>query len=113
MIKTPHQPNPQQEAYVLKKKYSIDRNTCRVTFKLPPEVNAQSSHLCGSFTEWEKSCQPMKRLKDGSFSISVSLEAGEEYHFRYLLDGDRWENDWVADAYVPNPFGTEDSVVKV
>jgi len=33
--------------------------------------------------------------------------------FRYLVDGERWENDWAADAYVPNPFGGEDSVVEV
>jgi hypothetical protein len=29
-----------------------------------------------------------------------------------LLDGERWENDWAADGYAPNNFGTEDSVVK-
>ncbi len=32
---------------------------------------------------------------------------------KYLLDGERWENDWAADGYVPNPFASEDSVVEV
>lgn len=98
---------------MIKKAYSKDGMTCRVTFKLPPEVGAQTAHLCGSFTEWEKSCRPMRRLKDGGFSVTVSLLPGQEYYFRYLLDDARWENDWQADAYVSNPFGTEDSVVRV
>ena len=47
------------------------------------------------------------------FLIMLSLPAGQDYYFRYLLDGGLWENDWAADAYVPNPFGTEDSVLKL
>lgn len=53
---------------MIKKAYCKDGLTCRVTFKLPLEVEAQTALLCGSFTEWEKSCRPMKRLKDGDFS---------------------------------------------
>ena len=41
------------------------------------------------------------------------LEAGRQYRFRYWLDNERWENDWAADAYLPNPFGSEDSVVAI
>jgi hypothetical protein len=41
------------------------------------------------------------------------LEAGQQYRFRYLVDGERWENDWAADAYLPNAYGGEDSVVTV
>jgi hypothetical protein len=55
----------------------------------------------------------MKKRKDGSFSRTVSLKPGKEFRFRYLLDGERWENDWAADKYVPNVFSTEDSVVVV
>jgi hypothetical protein len=55
----------------------------------------------------------MKKLKDGSFSVTVSLKAGQSYRFRYRLDNDRWENDWEADDYLPNQLGTDDSVVAV
>jgi hypothetical protein len=55
----------------------------------------------------------MKKKKDGGFWLTVSLEAGRPYRFRYLLDEDRWENDWEADRYVPNEFCAEDSVVQV
>ena len=54
----------------------------------------------------------MKKLKSGVFSTSITLARGE-YRFRYYLDGQRWENDWEADEYRANDFGSEDSVVKV
>jgi 1,4-alpha-glucan branching enzyme len=98
---------------MLIKQYSRGRKTCRVTFTLPEQVNARIAHLYGDFTDWEKSPKAMSSQEDGGFSITVSLKAGREYRFRYLLDGGRWENDWAADAYVRNSFGTEDSVVRV
>jgi 1,4-alpha-glucan branching enzyme len=55
----------------------------------------------------------MKRRKDGSYSTTISLKPGSSYRFRYLLDEERWENDWSADQYTPNEFGTDDSVVIV
>jgi hypothetical protein len=50
---------------------------------------------------------------DGGFSITLILSAGYNYRFRYMLDGQRWENDWAANDYVPNHFGTEDSVLQL
>jgi hypothetical protein len=59
------------------------------------------------------SAHPMKRRKDGSFSVALTLKTGQSYRFRYLLDGERWENDWEADGYVENDFGDEDSLVSL
>jgi len=98
---------------MITKNYSDDGKTCVVTFVLPSQINAKMAHLYGDFTEWEKSPKLMTHHKDGSFSAKITLQAGHSYRFRYLLDGGHWENDWAADAYTPNPFGTEDSVVKV
>ena len=98
---------------MLKKSYSKTGNSCRVTFKLPAEVAAETAALCGEFNNWNQAANPMKKLKDGSFSATVSLDAGQKYRFRYFLDGSRWENDWEADAYVPNEHGTDDSLVEV
>jgi hypothetical protein len=47
----------------------------------------------------------------GRVQPHCSLDAGRAYRFRYLLDDQRWENDWAADAYLPNSFGGDDSVV--
>jgi len=55
----------------------------------------------------------MKRRRNGSFYASVTIDVSQEYRFRYWLDGENWENDLAADAYAPNNFGTEDSILKV
>ena len=96
-----------------KKAYSRDRETCRVTFELPAKANAQAACLCGDFNNWDPSAHPMKRRKDGSFTRTLTLTPGQAYRYRFLLDGERWENDWAADAYAPNPFGTDDSVAEL
>jgi 1,4-alpha-glucan branching enzyme len=84
-----------------------------VTFELQPEGSVQMAALCGEFNDWDPTMHPMKRRKDGCFSVTLSLPAGQQYRFRYLLDGKHWTNDATADAYVANPFGSEDSVVQV
>jgi 1,4-alpha-glucan branching enzyme len=98
---------------MLKKTFSKGGKTCRVTFTMPAEVGAQEVYLCGEFNDWDESSHPLQRRKDGRFSTTLTLETGRSYRFRYRVDGERWENDWAADAYVPNPFGGDDSVVTV
>jgi 1,4-alpha-glucan branching enzyme len=98
---------------MIRKCYSKTGRSCRVTFDLPGEVKASNVSLCGEFNDWSSEAHPMSCRKDGRFSTTISLEAGQTYRFRYLLDGERWENDWAADGYVANTFGSEDSVVKV
>lgn len=98
---------------MITKTYSETDPSWRVTFELPPDVNAQTACLCGEFNEWEQASHPMERREDGSFTLTLSLQPERRYRYRYLLDGERWENDWAADAYEPNPFGSEDSVVQL
>ena len=96
-----------------KKEYTKTGRSCRVTFNLPADVNAQTACLCGEFNDWDQSSHPMKRGKDGSFSLTISLKPGRQYRYRFLLDGERWENDWSAEDYAPNALGSEDSVVNI
>ena len=98
---------------MLSKDYSKTGRSCRVTFQLPAEVNATDVWLVGDFNGWNQTATPLKHRKDGSFSTTISLKPGREYRFRYVLDGDRWENDHAADRYLPNDHGSEDSVVVV
>ena len=97
----------------MQKSYTKTGRSCRVTFELPSQVEAKNVALCGEFNQWDRNKHSLKRRRDGSFSLTVSLKPGSEYRFRYLIDGGKWENDWAADKYVPNVFGTEDSVVVV
>jgi hypothetical protein len=84
-----------------------------VTFTLPAEVQANSVALCGEFNQWSVEGIQLERGNDGTWRAVVALEPGRSYRYRYLLDGERWENDWDADQYSPNSFGTVDSVINV
>jgi 1,4-alpha-glucan branching enzyme len=87
------------------------KGKARVTFTVDPRVDARTSAVCGEWNDWSADADIMRREAEGGFSLTVDLDAGRAYRFRYLLDGQRWDNDWAADAYVPNGFGGEDSVV--
>jgi len=82
-----------------------------ITFELPASAGASAANLCGDFNDWSAEATPMTRLAGGGFRVTVPLAMGRRWRFRYLLDGDRWENDWAADDYEPNAFGGQDSVV--
>lgn len=96
----------------VKKSYAKSGKTCRATFEYP-DVSAERVFLCGDFNAWSPQDLPLARRKDGRFSVTVTLESGRSYRYRYVLDGDRWENDWEADSYIANEFGGEDSLVEV
>ncbi|HSG31393.1 MAG TPA: isoamylase early set domain-containing protein [Thermodesulfobacteriota bacterium] len=99
----------------LQKKYIKSGTVCKVTFSLSKEAagDAKSVYLVGDFNNWDTDASPMKALKSGIHKVAINLESGNEYKFKYVIDGDKWENDWDADNYVPNEYGSEDSVVIV
>lgn len=93
---------------MVKKTYQKDKNICVVSFYVKRD-NAQKVELVGEFNNWQP--EPMKRKKDGTFWISKRLKTGRSYRFKYLIDGQYWENELSADQQVPNPFGTTDSLI--
>ena len=98
---------------MLKKSYSKTSSVCRVTFKYDNKEKARSAVLAGEFNGWSLLETPMKKLKDGSFSASLFLPAGQSYRFRYVLDGGVWVNETEADGYAPNEYGEENSVLTI
>lgn len=86
--------------------------TSKVTFVLPKEAveNAETVAVLGDFNNWQNGVVLTKQ-KDGSFKTAVELEKGRSYEYRFLINGEKWENDWAAEAYHPTPFGTYNSVV--
>ena len=98
---------------MLKKNYTKTQKKCRVTFKYSNPEQAESAVLAGEFNDWSLTATPMKQLKNGSFSVTISLEAGCSYRFRYVLDGNIWLNDPEADSYAANEYGEDNSVVTV
>jgi 1,4-alpha-glucan branching enzyme len=98
---------------MLKKVYSPTGKKCRVTFEFKPDPPAQTASVCGEFNAWSASAHRMKCRKDGTFATMFWLDAGREYRFRYLVNGEQWCNDAAADGYIPNPYGENDSLLKV
>ena len=97
----------------LKKQFSKTKPVCKVTFSLPKEAinTANQVMVLGEFNNWDPAQGvPMKATK-GGYSAVLELETGRDYEFRYLIDNQQWENDWAADDYLPNQFGTDDSLV--
>jgi 1,4-alpha-glucan branching enzyme len=98
---------------MIKKKYTRDTGLCTVAFIIGTEQAAghDSFNLVGDFNNWSKADTPLKRKKNGTFEVSLTLGSGKEYQFRYLVDGSHWENDWNADKYILNPYGNEENSV--
>lgn len=92
---------------MLAKKYFKTKDECEVTFEVATE--AREVALVCEANNWEPVA--MKRAKDGAFRTKVRLPKEGQFQFRYLVDNDSWWNDEAADAYWPNEYGSENSVV--
>ena len=66
--------------------------------------------VVGDFNDWTPGAHPMTGGPNG-WTCTLTVPTGRCYRFRYLLDGERWENDWEADDYVDNDHGGQDSVI--
>ena len=96
---------------MLKKQYLKTKEVCKVTFYTPAAIEAETVYLVGDFNDWNEQDTAMESLKDGRFKVTLELDQGREYQFRYLVNGSEWHNDWEADKYVPNPYSGDNSVV--
>ena len=94
---------------MLVKRRILGNGHVRVTFILL-EPGVENVDLLGDFTGWRPD-RAMRRTRGGSWRVTYDLERGKEFQYRYLVDGGRWVNDPTADRYVPNPFGSDNSVV--
>ena len=93
---------------MLKKKFFKTKDECEVTFEVNAE-NADQVALVSEHNGWEPI--EMKQAKNGPFRAKVRLPKDGEFQFRYLVDGETWQNDEAADAYLTNEHGSENSVI--
>ncbi len=96
---------------MIDKSPAVGPNQVRVTFQLPSSIWAERVTLVGEFNEWSRTATPLRRDADGAWRVSLELAAGRDYQFRYLVDDDHWVNDYNADSYVANAYGSDNSVV--
>jgi 1,4-alpha-glucan branching enzyme len=89
-----------------------DGSHVRVTFELPSSLWAERVNLVGDFNDWDTSRDEMTQSRaNGNWRIALVLPKGHEYQFRYLVNGRDWHNEWHADKFVPNKYGSDNSVI--
>ena len=83
----------------------------RATFVVPDgHLYGHVVAVVGDFNDWAPAATPM-REQDGERVATVTVQAGRRYAFRYLCDDGAWSNDDAADAYEPNGFGGDNSIL--
>jgi 1,4-alpha-glucan branching enzyme len=94
------------------RKEVLGDNKVRVTFEVSRTIWADHITLVGDFNDWDAhTCFLQQTYADEDWHISVDLEAGHSYCFRYLVDEQEWMDDDHADGYVVNSHGDVDCVV--
>lgn len=68
--------------------------------------------LVGDFNQWDPSKHPMKLGAGGQWQVAVRLKPGT-YQYKFVVDGDRWEDDAANPNKVVNEHGTSNSVCEV
>jgi 1,4-alpha-glucan branching enzyme len=102
---------------MLKKKFLKSKNVVQVTFEvketeLPENIDVKQIHLVGDFNDWEKTATSLDYVKSArAYKTRVKLEPGQEFQFRYLINGANWHNDWQADGYVSNQVDGDNCLV--
>lgn len=98
----------------VKKVYSKGKPECKVTFSVSAANVPEKAvvYLAGDFNNWDEKSLRMKKSKEGDYSASITLPLGT-YQFKYNVDGEYWINDDAADAYPPNAFGSDNSLIEL
>ena len=95
---------------MLQKKF-LEASKVEVTFRTPRLDGVVELDLRGDFNGWAVKGVPLSLDSDGTSVAMLVLDAGRAYRFRYYDNQGNWHNDWEADKYVPNDYGSDDSVV--
>lgn len=73
-----------------------------IKFTIPVHLveEANSAHVLGEFNNWTPGEQSKMTLQeDGSLAVSIPLEIGKNYQYRFFLNDGRWLNDPAAQGY--------------
>jgi hypothetical protein len=76
------------------------------------DPHARTVHLVGDFNDWSTTDTPLVRGANGAWSTTIPLRPGR-YHYMFVVDGDRWVADPLANETSLDGFGGQDSVLDV
>jgi 1,4-alpha-glucan branching enzyme len=93
-------------------KKSADKDgKVKATFSLPYVEGQGAVAVVGDFNGWSEQSHKLVKRNNGTASVSISLDPGQRYRFRYYSEDGHWFNDEAADAYETNEHGSENCVL--
>ena len=81
----------------------------RLTFTMPAIDGCSCLYLVGKFDEWNESVYRLQRTDYGTWSLTLELEPGREFQYRFRTNDGTWLNDPSA-PHALHPFGSESSI---
>jgi 1,4-alpha-glucan branching enzyme len=93
---------------MITKKSTDQGKQVKVTFSVP--VTEGPVSVAGEFNDWDPTAAPMRKRGELR-SVSMSLEAGRAYAFRYVDEHGRWFNDEHADRFEANQLGDTNCII--
>ena len=94
---------------MLTKKFFKTKPEAEIVFEFARD-DVESAQLAGDFNDWQPEAMKLDK-KSGTYKLKLRLPTEQAFQFKYLLNDAEWENDYAADYYTPNEFGTENSVL--
>lgn len=93
----------------------------KVAFKVSQEAaqNAKEIYLLCDFNAWEPVALTLN--KNGTFTVNVDIAKDEnlkktyQYRYQYVMpdNSEKYDNDWDAQYYIPNPFNGDNSAFDI
>lgn len=68
--------------------------------------------VTGDFNQWNPTARPMKRDAGGLWKVKVRLDPGS-YQYKFVINGERWEEDPLNLHRTMNEHGSFNSVRNV
>ncbi len=68
--------------------------------------------LVGDFNRWDVKARPLKRDSGGLWKTTIRLDPGT-YQYKFVVNGERWEEDPLNLHRAYNEHGTFNSIRKV
>ena len=93
-------------------KKAADKNDkVKVTFSMPYSEGQPLLSVVGDFNDWQPGATKLVKRNNGTCSVSISLDAGQRFRFRYYGEDGVWINDETADAYEVSEHGSDNCVL--
>lgn len=92
-------------------KLAKSKDKVKITFVLPLSEAPEPVSVVGDFNDWDPHAHPLKKRANGTRSISVEVDPGRKYAFKYLADGGTWFTDPDASDQQTNEYGETNSVI--